>query len=147
MTLPVQRRTFFRRALELLGARPGYVWGGKTANGCDCSGFVTLPLFLAGGPDLRMSHNTDRLWLDFPRVAKADVLPGDVALYFGEHSTGADDVSHAMLVMPFELVAGMAWGGPGDTDAVVSRLAGKIALVREAAYRSDLAGHVRLPLV
>lgn len=141
----VSRATFFRKTLELLAARPGYVWGGKALPGLDCSGFVTLALKLAGGPDLK-DHNTDKLWLKLPRVNAADVQPGDVALYFGEGSTGPDDVSHAMTCLGFGLCGGMAWGGPGDVDAGTSRVAGKVAMIRELAYRSDLAGFVRLPL-
>lgn len=139
------RRTYFRKVLELLSSRPGYVWGGKTAPGLDCSGFATLALKMAGGPDLTQTHNTDKLWL-LPRVAAADVEPGDLALYFGEGSSGPDDVSHVMVCVGFGLCCGMAWGGPKDTDAGSSRMAGKTALVREIAYRSDLAGFVRLPL-
>lgn len=140
----VDRRTYFRKLLELLSARPGYVWGGKSLPGLDCSGFVTLALRLAGGPDWTSTHNTDALWL-LPRVAAADVQPGDLALYFGA-SKGPDDVSHVMACVGFGLCAGMAHGGPSDVDAVVSRQAGKTALIREIGYRSDLAGFVRLPL-
>lgn len=142
----VPRRAFFRRCLELLGARPGYVWGGKTAQGLDCSGFVTLALQLAGGADLRATHNTDKLWTEFPRVDAADVQPGDLVLYQGAFSKGPEDVEHVMVCAGFELCMGMAWGGSKDVDPEASRHAGKVALVRTLNYRPDLAGFVRLPL-
>lgn len=138
------RSVFFRRALELLASRPGYVWGGKQPGALDCSGFVTLALHLAGGPDLRATHNTDRLWTEFPRVELADVLPGDLALYQGAFSKGPEDVEHVMVYAGLGLCFGMAWGGSHDTDAEVSRLAGKVAMVRELHYRPDFAGFVRL---
>jgi hypothetical protein len=141
----VDRRTYFRKTLELLAARPGYVWGGKALPGLDCSGFVTLALKLSGGPDWTQTHNTDALWR-LPSVQAADVQPGDLVLYYGKSSRGPSDVSHVMTCVGFGFCAGMAWGGPGDTDASTSRLEGKVAMVREIAYRADLAGFVRLPL-
>ncbi len=141
-----QRRQYMRRALELLASRPGYVWGGKQAHGLDCSGFATLALQLAGGPDLRATHNTDRLWTEMPHIPEADALPGDLALYQGAFSKGPDDVEHVMVYAGLGLVIGMGWGGSHDVDAETSRLAGKVALVRELHYRPDFAGFVRLPL-
>lgn len=143
----VPRATFFRRVLEALAARPGYQWGGKSLAGMDCSGLVTWALYEASGHaiDWRNTHNTDLLWTSCPRVPEAEALPCDVALYFGG-STGPDDVSHAMVEVGFGLVAGMAWGGPGDLDGAVSKAAGKVIQVRDRRYRSDLAGIIRLPL-
>lgn len=140
------RRAFMRRCLELLASRPGYVWGGRTQQGLDCSGFVTVALQLAGGPDLRASHNTDKLWTGFPRIELADVKPGDLALYFGAFSKGPDDVEHLMVCDGAGNCFGMASGGSKDVDAEASRQAGKVAAVRSLDYRPDLAGFVRLPL-
>lgn len=144
----IHRRSFLRRVYEWMLVRPGYVWGGKSRTGADCSGFVTGPLFEAsdGAIDLRATHNTDRLWTEFPRVSREEALPGDVALYFGEHSTGPDDVSHAMVYLGEGLVCGQAYGGPKDTNAEASRAAGKVTQVLSVDYRPDLAGFVRLPL-
>lgn len=147
MTL-VPRAAFFRRILDALTARPGYVWGGKTLQGMDCSGLPTWALYEASGHaiDWRFTHNTDSLWTRCPRVTESDSLPCDVALYFGENSKGPDDVSHAMVLVGSGLVVGMAWGGPADVDAGASRAVGKVIQVRDLRYRSDLAGIVRLPL-
>lgn len=139
------RARFFKACLELHGHRPGYVWGGKTNDGCDCSGFVTLSLHLAGGPDLRNTHNTDKLWTEFPRLHEGDALVGDVALY-GVNPSNPNDVSHCMVYVGMGLVMGMAWGGPSDTIASVSRGAGKVSLVRPVRYRDDFRGFIRLPL-
>lgn len=144
----VPRAAFFRRILEALCARPGYEWGGKSLAGMDCSGLPTWALYEASGHaiDLRRTHNTDMLWTSFPHVSEANAMAGDVALYFGEGSKGPDDVSHAMVLVGFGLTAGMAWGGPKDTDPLKSRVAGKVIQVRDLRYRSDLAGFIRLPL-
>lgn len=127
---------------------PGYQWGGRSLQGMDCSGLPLWALYEASGHaiDWRGTHNTDTLWTTCPRVTEAEALAGDVALYFGEGSTGPDDVSHAMVLTGFGLVCGMAWGGRGDVDAVASKAAGKVLQVRDLRYRSDLAGVVRLPL-
>lgn len=137
------RRAFVRRCLELLAARPGYVWGGRTQQALDCSGFVTVALQLAGGPDLRATHNTDALWTGFPRVTEPE--PGDLALFYGPFSKGPDDVEHVMVCVGLGLCIGMASGGSKDVDAEASRQAGKVAAVRELTYRPDLAGFIRLP--
>lgn len=142
------RATYLRRVYEWMFARPGYVWGGKSRSGADCSGFVTGPLFEAsdGNTDWRGSHNTDKLWTECPRISREEAQPGDVALYFGEGSTGPDDVSHAMVYLGYGLVAGQAIGGPKDTSAEESRRVGKVTKVFSVDYRPDLAGFVRLPL-
>ena len=144
----VPRAAFYRRILDALRACPGYEWGGKSLAGMDCSGLPTWALYEASGHaiDLRRTHNTDKLWTEFPRVTEADAQAGDVALYFGDGSTGPDDVSHAMVLAGFGLTVGMAWGSPKDVDAVKSRVAGKVIQVRDLHYRSDLAGIIRLPL-
>ena len=139
------RGAYLKAVLELLVHRPGYVWGGKTNEGCDCSGFATLPLHLAGGPDFRHTHNTDKLWTEFPRIPDGDALVGDVALY-GVNPSNPDDVSHCMVYLGLGVVVGMAWGGPADTNAAASRAAGKVPLVRPVRYRDDFRGFIRLPL-
>lgn len=144
----VTREDFVRQCLAQLALRPPYVWGGKSDAGLDCSGFVTLALHRAskGALDWRQTHNTDALW-KLPRIAlEKDVLHGDLALYWGAHSTGPMDVSHVMVCAGAGIVYGQAYGGPGDTDPVASRAAGKVTQVLPLRYRPDLAGFVRLPL-
>lgn len=134
--------------MEALRACPGYQWGGRSLAGMDCSGLPIWALYEASGHaiDWRNSHNTDTLWTTLPHVSPEDAEPCDVALYFGPYSKGPDDVSHAMVITPFNLVIGMAVGGPADIDPFASKRDGKVIQVRDLNYRPDLAGIVRLPL-
>lgn len=143
------RKDFYRRCLEQLSRKPPYVWNGKSMEGLDCSGFVTLALYVASDKrtDWRKTHNTDSLWLLTTRIEAAQVRPGDLVLYFGEKSTGPRDVSHVMVCAGEGLCFGQAYGGPSDTDPVASRQLGKVTQVKPIGYRPDLAGFVRLPLV
>lgn len=146
--MTTQRAAFVRRVLAHHGERPGYVWGGKTPGALDCSGLVTLSLWEAsdGKLDWRQTINTDGLWR-LPAVETvAELRNGDLCLYWGEHSTGPEDVSHVMVYFDPGQCLGMAWGGPGDTNAANSRAMGKVSLVRPVNYRADLAGFRRLPL-
>ena len=145
MTTP--RATFWRRVLAHALEPTPYVWGGKRPGALDCSGLVTLSLWEAsdGRIDWRDTINTDGLW-KLPPVDVADLLPGDLVLYWGEHSTGPEDVSHVMVWAGAGVVVGQAWGGPLDLDANQSRLKGKVSQVKPVHYRGDLAGFRRLPL-
>ena len=145
MTTP--RATFWRRVLTHVLEPTPYVWGGKRAGALDCSGLVTLSLWEAsnGMTDWRDTHNTDALW-KLPPVDVADLQPGDLVLYWGEHSQGPEDVSHVMVWAGAGVVVGQAWGGPLDLDANQSRLKGKVSQVKPVHYRTDLAGFRRLPL-
>jgi cell wall-associated NlpC family hydrolase len=71
------RESFLSAVLVLEGVP--YKWGGKSARGIDCSGLVTLALKACGGPDLRQTHNSDRLWLELPEVVEPSM--GDLAFY------------------------------------------------------------------
>lgn len=141
------RGAFFREILRMLLRVPGYVWGGRQLDGLDCSGFVTVALWIASERklDWRATHNTDMLW-KLPRVEEKDLLVGDLVLYWGENSKGPEDVSHVMVYVGYGQCVGMAWGGPSDTSADVSRTLGKVPMVKNINYRADLAGFVRLPL-
>lgn len=135
------RRNFKKRVLELLSTRPGYVWGGKTDGGLDCSGFCTLAYKYAGGADLRAEFNTDRMWAELKRQpsAPSEHLEGDLVIYGNREK---NDPSHVMVYLGDDLVVGMAWGGKTDTNAAASKFDGKVALVRELNYRDDLMGFV-----
>jgi cell wall-associated NlpC family hydrolase len=153
---------FLAWCLQQLNAPIPYVWGGKDpgqrpgrdwrVGGLDCSGFVTYPLQLLGGPDWRGTYNTDRLWTELPRVAMGDVMPGDLALYRGRDSKGSDDVEHVMVYVGSGgspergLVVGQARGGSQDVDPKVSRQLGRVTRIESLLYRDGFAGFTRLPL-
>lgn len=146
-----QRATFWRRVLTHAMEPTPYVWGGKRPGGLDCSGLVTLSLWEAsdGRIDWRDTHNTDRLWAPSPLtlpVDVADLLPGDLAFYWGDNSKGPEDVSHVAVYAGAGVVIGQNWGGPSDTNPAASRAAGKVSSVKPIHYRADLAGFRRLPL-
>ena len=145
--MTTQRATFWRRVLTHCLEGVGYVWGGRSAAGVDCSGLVTLSLWEAsdGRIDWLRDINTDGLW-KLPPVDVAALQVGDLALYWGENSKGPEDVSHVMVYAGAGQCVGMFWGGPSDTDGAKSRAAGKVAAVKPVHYRSDLAGFRRLPL-
>lgn len=145
--MSTQRAAFWRRVLVHAMAPTPYVWGGKVPGALDCSGLVTLSLWEAseGRIDWRQTHNTDALWR-LPPVDVAQLEPGDLVLYWGEHSTGPEDVSHVMVYAGAGVCVGQAWGGPGDINSRQSMLAGKVSQVKPVRYRSDLAGFRRLPL-
>ena len=146
--MTVLRSAFVRRVLTHCCEPTGYVWGGKRPGALDCSGLVTLSLWEAsdGRLDWRQTHNTDALWRLEPVEGVAALRNGDLCLYWGEHSTGPEDVSHVMVYFDPGQCVGMAWGGPSDVDAAASIAAGKRPLVKPVNYRSDLAGFRRLPL-
>lgn len=139
-----QRAAFLRFVLELLKAEVPYRWGGKSLTGIDCSGVVTLGLYVVSGEDLRAMWNTDRMWNSWERIPGAQTRPGDLVFYGG----GApDDVSHVMVLLDGGSVVG-ASGGDSTTNSL-ARATQQGARVRRYAtpnYRADLRGFRRLPL-
>lgn len=142
------RTTFWRICLEQAVRSIPYVWGGRRDDGMDCSGFVTTALFKAseGRIDWRATHNTDALWA-LPRVKAADLIPGDLVLYWGPKPKDLSDVSHVMVYAGVGQCIGQAWGGPTDVDPVRSRALGHVTKAFSIHYRDDLAGFTRLPLI
>lgn len=156
---PIEK--FILWTLDMYRRRTPYLWGGKDerarsstrypTGGLDCSGLVTRGLMLFGGPDLRSTHNTDRLWTEFPRVALGDARPGDAVLYRGEKPTGPDDVEHVMVVIvppsatSEGLCVGQAFGGRANGTVAYSLARGHVTQCLPLGYRSGLAGVVRLP--
>lgn len=156
---PVDR--FLKWVMERYRARTPYLWGGRDervlsdvdypTGGLDCSGLVTRGLELFGEPGVWRTYYTDRMWTEWPRVALADVRPGDAALYRGQSSTGPDDVAHVMVVLappsPASdgLVVGQAYGGRANKTVAYSLERDHVTQCLGLRYRADLAGFVRLP--
>ena len=76
-----------REALQYLGTR--YVWGGSSARGVDCSGFVYL-VFSSFAPEMVRLRSFDYFRLGVP-VAQAGLQPGDL-VFFTTYAPGASHV-------------------------------------------------------
>jgi cell wall-associated NlpC family hydrolase/LysM repeat protein len=76
-----------REALQYLGTR--YVWGGSSADGVDCSGFVYL-VFSAYAPELARLRSFDYFRLGLP-VSQAQLRPGDL-VFFTTYAPGPSHV-------------------------------------------------------
>lgn len=140
----MSRATFLRFVLELERAKVPYLWGGKRLSGIDCSGVVTLGLYLAGGPDMRATANTDVLWTGLEPIEARDVRPGDLAFYGG---TRPDDVSHVMVVLDGGAVVGASGGDSRTTTLeIAAKEDARIKRFSSPTYRGDLRGYRRLPL-
>lgn len=129
------RGAFLYRALSLMGTL--YSYGGRSRLGIDCSGVLDLALFEAGGPDWRLTHNTDRLWRELPPTVEPE--PGDPVFYGGKAD---DDVDHVMLWLPFGLVFGAA-GGDSSTRTMeeATRKNARVKVRDRVLYRDDFRGY------
>lgn len=147
LTVTESPRERFLRAVTSMVDVP-YAWGGKSpGRGLDCSGLVTLGLYLAGGPDFRATHDCDRLWNLCEPLAEADARPGDLAFYGRRLRDGRLDCTHVMVL----LAGGRVWGASGGDSTTTTREAALARGARVKAkplirYRSDFLGLRRLPL-
>jgi len=76
-----------REAMQYLGTR--YVWGGVSADGVDCSGFIYV-VFSAFSPDLLRMASYDYFRMGVP-VSQAELQPGDL-VFFTTYAPGASHV-------------------------------------------------------
>lgn len=91
------RRALCDTARSYLGAQ--YRWGGKTVQGIDCSGLVSMAYLLNGITiyrDAKLKEGFELHPIPLEEIRPADLLffPGHVAMYLGEglfiHSTAHD---------------------------------------------------------
>lgn len=144
----VKREAFLLSALKILRRPIPYLWNGKDPErACDCSGLVTGLLKKLGGPDLTTTHNTDRLWLEFPKISELEALPGDLVLYRGQKPAGPEDMEHVMIYAGAGVCFGQAFGGSANTSIDFSLERGHVTQVLSVDYRGGRAGFVRSPLV
>ena len=128
------RETFLAAVLACEGVP--YLWGGRSPRGLDCSGLVAWALYVVGGPDIRRSHWTDRLWQELPGVVEPQA--GDLAFY-----GRPGDPSHVVVCLggPHDQVIG---ANGGNSDVVTVEIADeRRARVRRREapnYRRDLLG-------
>jgi cell wall-associated NlpC family hydrolase len=67
------------------------LWGAKGPDAFDCSGLVTCGILAAGGPDLRHTHNADKLASETrPLLAIEKPMPGDL-IFFDAAGDGVDE--------------------------------------------------------
>jgi hypothetical protein len=129
------RESFVAACLVLEGV--AYKWGGKGPRGLDCSGLVTLALKACGGPDLRDSHNSDRLWLELPEVVEPSM--GDLAFYGAKN-----DPSHVVVCLggPHDAIIGANGGGRDTTTlAIADAQSARVKRKDSPHYRRDLLGY------
>lgn len=120
-----------------------YLWGGKGELmfspkgpvmspyfGLDCSGHYTVSVHKIGGPDMRFTHNTDRMWNERPAVGLEDLQPGDLAFWGG---TGPKDVDHVEMVLctlPNGAVVTIGASGGGSKTTTLERAQAQNACVK-----------------
>lgn len=141
MTLAPFRKRFLKTALELMNV--GYVWGGKSTAGIDCSGVVTLSLAVASNHsvDWRHTHNADALW---DKLDPTDnPAHGDLAFY---DRLGDGRIDHVMVVLCGGFVFGACGGDESSINAEISLALGhKVKVQTSVNYRTDFIGYRRLP--
>jgi murein DD-endopeptidase len=131
-------RAEFLAACRALKGVP-YRWGGKSARGLDCSGLVTWVLHCLGGPDLRQTHNSGRLWYELPETIEP--IAGDLA-FFGPRG----DPVHVVVCLggPHEPIIGANGGGRATlTVADADRDRAEVKSKGSPGYRRDLLGYRR----
>ena len=138
-----QRAAFLRFVDACHRARIPYLWGGKSLRGLDCSGLVTLGLWLVSGQDFRAMHNTQRMWNEWEPISSAATRPGDLALY----GRTPEKVEHVMVLLEGGAVVGASGGGRTTTSLEeAARIGACVKRYRSPLYRKDLLGYRRLPL-
>lgn len=138
-----QRAAFIRFVDSCLRARIPYIWNGKSLRGLDCSGMVTLGLYLVSGQDRRATTNTKVMWRDWEPISASATRPGDLALY----GKSPDRVEHVMVLLEGGAVVGPSGGGRTTTSLEeAARIGAQVKRYRSPTYRKDLLGFRRLPL-
>jgi murein DD-endopeptidase len=130
-------RSEFIAAVRALEGTP-YRWGGKSPRtGLDCSGLVTWALKAIGGPDLRIYHGSERLWLELDEVTEPEA--GDLAFY---GSAGRPVHVVVCLGGPHDRIIGANGGDRTTIDwqrAEVQRA--RVQYASSPAYRTRLMGY------
>jgi cell wall-associated NlpC family hydrolase len=150
----IDGREFLARALTHQGK--SYVWDAKGPEQFDCSGLVTYVIRECGGPELRSTHNTTKLYtmlepwlLELERaflrgiptevLSALDILPGTLVFY-GEPG----GVDHVMIATGDGRVFGATGGGRSTTTPKPGACVQFRATV---GYRPGVRGFRKLPEV
>lgn len=149
MPAPVPVKAYLEALLSLDGIP--YVWGGKDPGkdgGLDCSGAVCYALLLAGGPDLRQTHNAARLYCETLHADGPQVVQGCLSFY----GPPTGHATHVMTVTaPLPAKAGIivpeptlsvygATGGNSSTltPELAKKIGAKVQHRPSLRYRPDL---------
>ncbi len=131
------RDEFVKHALSKLGSQ--VLWNADGPQVFDCSGLVCWALLESGGPDLRATHNAQKLSDETPSLATFDAavpLPGDLAFY----GRDSGHVTHVAIWMP----GAECLSADGATSRVTDLTkVSKNAIVRlhgGVAFRGDFLG-------
>ena len=151
---PIMKHLLFVHAWENLGAP--YIWRGKGAflwtptdlkahnfgqPVFDCSGFVAHCLWQAGGPDVRASHNAQRMFNEWV-VAPNDGGQQGGCAFFG---SAPDKIDHVALCLGGG--QGLEACGGDHTTTDLMEAARRGARVKGGYFhRADIRGYRFLPL-
>jgi cell wall-associated NlpC family hydrolase len=158
--IPIPAKVFIEEAESLLDT--WYLWGGKGHTmlgpnekivpspyfGVDCSGFVALSYWSAGGSDIRYTWWTKRFWTDLPTIEIPK--PGTLALYSAKN-TPDSPISHVMIYLgsdhPRGQLIGACHGDHTTTSLDQARKQGAQVLYQaNPLYRPGFRGYRQLPL-
>ena len=129
------RRRFVAHAHAQLG-KP-YLWGAKGPDAYDCSGLVTDSLRAAGGPDLRPTHNAQKLYIEASPVADGVLAPGDLVFY----GMSPQAVSHVVILCAGGKVFSASRGDRTVTTLAIAQQRGaKVVCHPTMLYRRDVVG-------
>lgn len=154
------RMRFLQQVAEQIG-KP-VRWAQKGPSEFDCSGLVAYCLKKVGGPDLTLTHNTDRMWAEWDPVEEENVQAGDLVFWFAPDpspeavAAGADprpaaergDVEHVAVVC----AGGNVISADGATPRIKTPAEAKAAGARVRFHeglpkRARFAGWRRFPLI
>jgi murein DD-endopeptidase len=142
--LLVEPQKFLAFALTQEG-KP-YLWGAKGPSAYDCSGLVTWCLRNAGGPDWRLTHNSQKLFDTFePAHLAPDALRPEPLLAF--YGRDVESVTHVMIALGDGRTFGACGGGSSTTSiAIAVRKRAAVKFRSRVRYRTpdDFLGFRRL---
>lgn len=123
-----------------------YLWGGKDPEkdgGLDCSGVVTYALVHADGPDLRQTHNAQRLFDELDFLAALPQYSGDLVFYGRKGK-----VDHVMIHIGSGSVLGACDGNHTTTSVAIAKQQGASVKTRDHwRYRNGCMGFRRIPFL
>lgn len=120
--------------------------------GVDCVHLVTVAYHRAGGPDWRLTHNTDVLWLELEVVAVP--RPGDLAFYAAASPRSQHDVEHVEVLVDqarhplrgYRTIGAIGGDRTTRTQQIAMAQNAKVTYRESNLARPRFCGYRRLPL-